>query len=73
MFFQISTNDTVRATTTLMMPKHGPITATSVIEAVPSASAHHNAYAPSAPPPETTPHRVGVRIQIDIFTIDWLN
>lgn len=56
---EISTNDTVRATTTLMMPKHGPITATSVIEAVPSASAHHNAYAPSAPPPETTPHRVG--------------
>ncbi|KAK9891336.1 hypothetical protein WA026_014579 [Henosepilachna vigintioctopunctata] len=52
---EISTNDTVRATTTLTMPKNGPITATSVIEAVPLAPSApiSNAYAPSAPPPDT--------------------
>ncbi|KAL3284596.1 hypothetical protein HHI36_018753 [Cryptolaemus montrouzieri] len=52
---EISTTDTVRATTTLSMPKHGPITATSVIEAVPMPSAPplSNHYAPSAPPPDT--------------------
>lgn len=34
---EISNTDTVRATTTLTVPKSGPITATSVIESVPAA------------------------------------
>lgn len=53
----------MRATTTLTMPKHGPITATSIIEAVPSVpnAPPHNAYAPSAPLPDT-PQRKEVRI-----------
>ncbi|KAL3276591.1 hypothetical protein HHI36_011963 [Cryptolaemus montrouzieri] len=52
---EISATDTARATTTLSMPKHGAITVTSVIEALPmpSGSPLSNHYAPSAPPPDT--------------------
>ncbi|KAK9893074.1 hypothetical protein WA026_023566 [Henosepilachna vigintioctopunctata] len=51
---EIRTNGTVRATTTLTMPENGPITTTSVIEAIPlSPSAPiSNACASSAPPPD---------------------
>lgn len=49
-FVEINHNDTVRATTTLTVSKHGPITATSIIESVPKSTVPDETCAPSAPP-----------------------
>lgn len=51
-FSQIGSGDKVRATTTVVVPKEGPITATSIIEAIPP---HAD---PSAPPQEQEVHRL---------------
>ncbi|CAH0548067.1 unnamed protein product [Brassicogethes aeneus] len=53
-FVEVNATDTVRATTTLTVPKEGPITATSVIESVPKPYGQPDPVVymanPSAPP-----------------------